>query len=311
MTFLHENTISNNLSHNLKSFLQSLKYDANFITSSYPASIKEKISFLSIKHYLLLKHYILKRPIRLGSSSVNINEHRFFYETSLGISGFQTMIVNFEKSYSRYLDHLKKPIIIDVGAHIGFFSRTAARFFPQAIIYACEPVNVTFKLLKKNCKKINSIKPFKVGFADKKSKSKILFVKNKLAYSSLFAERFLWTNNPNTEEVEIDTLDNFQREQKIERVDILKIDTEGAEEKILKGAHKTLSKTRYLIIECALDLIGGTTFSSLIKNLYSSKFNFHLISLGSIMHNPQGEIAVLDLLFENTNITNNNKKRNE
>lgn len=289
----------NLLSQNAGSLLHSIKYDLQFLRSSYPNSLKDKLNLISNKYHLLLKHFILNQPIMLGKSSIKLNNQNFYYETSLGISGLLKMIVDFERYYLSYIKDLIEPTIIDVGAHLGSFSLTASRFFPQAQIFACEPVQITFELLKKNCNKTKSIKPIKLALSDKKIKDKIYFVRNKLAFSSLFSDRFLWSNNPKSQSVQLNTLDNFIANRKINKIDILKIDAEGSEEKILKGASQALSKTRFLIIECALDQVGGTTFSSLISHLHSPNFNFQLRNLSNIMFNPQNELSVVDLLLEN------------
>ena len=65
-------------------------------------------------------------------------------------------------------------------------------------------------------------------------------------------------------EVQTQTLDNFCRIKKIKRIDLLKIDTEGTEEKILLGAKKLLSRKK-------IDLI--YTEVSGFKNTFNKKFN--------------------------------------
>ena len=65
-------------------------------------------------------------------------------------------------------------------------------------------------------------------------------------------------------EVQTQTLDNFCRIKKIKRIDLLKIDAEGTEEKILLGAKKLLSRKK-------IDLI--YTEVSGFKNTFNKKFN--------------------------------------
>ena len=49
----------------------------------------------------------------------------------------------------------------------------------------------------------------------------------------------LWRYNKSLK-VRTTTLDNYIRERKIEKVDFIKIDAEGAEREIIKGAEKTI-----------------------------------------------------------------------
>ena len=70
-----------------------------------------------------------------------------------------------------------------------------------------------------------------------------------------------------------DTLDNFCKKKKIKKIDILKIDVEGAEMDVLKGANKILNNTNILQVE-----ILGTKdnfkrrYEILIKFLKKKKF---------------------------------------
>ena len=49
--------------------------------------------------------------------------------------------------------------------------------------------------------------------------------------------------------VRTDTIDNFCKEQSIDSIDILKIDTEGSEIEVLEGAKNMLKKTNIILIE--------------------------------------------------------------
>lgn len=287
------------LNYSLTLALRSLKLDIEFLFCHYPKRLTGKLEFIVKKYLLLTKHLFLNIQPKPGKSKVNISKKWIYYESSFGISGLQSMIVNVEKNFLKHIQPLKQPTIIDVGAHLGFFSLTLANLLDKPQIYACEPVSLAFKLLKKNCRQVKVITPVHRGFSNKNSKTRIYYVSNLLMYSSLFPERFKWTKRPSSEIVQLQTLDAFIKETGIDLIDLLKIDTEGSEEKILQGAQNTLRQTRYLAIEFPLDQVGGTTFSSIARCLYGPKYNFQLVNIGNALYGPAGEVLTIDLFFEN------------
>lgn len=162
---------------------------------------------------------------------------------------------NFEKIY-RTLDTTiknliknKSPIIIDVGAHEGESINRFRNIFKSAIIHSFEPQNKCFEILKKLKDKNTFINNY--GLGDKKEIKKINIL-NENASSSIHN---IDKNSPYLKELKIvekqditlDLLDNYLTEKKINFVDVLKIDVQGYEDKVLKGAINSLGKKIYLI----------------------------------------------------------------
>jgi FkbM family methyltransferase len=134
---------------------------------------------------------------------------------------------------SQQLEYIKNPkLILDVGANIGNYSKEY--FKTGAIVYAFEPCKHTYKLLCKNTKDIPNIKKFNfaIGHNDKQG---FLNIKKDNGHNSLsFHEK-----NNKKEKCFIFALDHLFKDKKI---DILKIDVEGYEMEVLKGAYKLLLK---------------------------------------------------------------------
>jgi len=138
-------------------------------------------------------------------------------------------------------------VIIDIGAHIGKYSILASKINPDARIYAIEPERDNFKLLNKNIwlNKIKNVFPIKVALSDKKGVARLYKCKiNKGGHSMKIIE-----NLENFEDVKTNKLDNLFG--KLNHIDLIKIDTEVSEFKILKGAKKLLTekKIKNIIIE--------------------------------------------------------------
>ncbi|MCL2651231.1 MAG: FkbM family methyltransferase [Candidatus Azobacteroides sp.] len=129
----------------------------------------------------------------------------------------------------------KNDVVIDAGAWIGDFSAYAAS--KGANTYAFEPVEETFHLLCKTAK-INKgeIHPIKKGLGSEECEINIFTNKDHSGSNSLIIK-----NEKSTEEkISITTLDRFIEENKLERVDFIKADIEGAERDMLKGATNIL-----------------------------------------------------------------------
>lgn len=58
-----------------------------------------------------------------------------------------------------------------------------------------------------------------------------------------------WLHFPKTIEVPVTTLDEYCRRNRVERVDLVKMDVQGAEIDVVRGGQETLTKTSYLIVE--------------------------------------------------------------
>lgn len=118
-------------------------------------------------------------------------------------------------------------------------------------------------------------------------------------YSSLSEKRFDWAPNHLTEKITLKTLDLFCQENQLKKIGLLKIDAEGWEERILKGATKTLARTHFLLIECSLDRVNKSSFSSLVSRLFRPGANFQLINAGGCLYGPTNRLLTVDLLLEN------------
>lgn len=136
--------------------------------------------------------------------------------------------------------YVKNPeVIIDLGAHIGFTSLYFSRKYPNAKIYALEASKQNFSLLEQN------LKPFPpitlIQKAIHTQDGFILFDDSGLSYNTKISDR-----GDEVEAVSVHTLLNHYG---IDKVDLMKIDIEGAEKDILGENNEWLAKTENIIIE--------------------------------------------------------------
>jgi len=154
------------------------------------------------------------------------------------------------------LDIMKKclrkgDIFIDVGANMGLMSIFASKVLDNnGIVYSFEPEPETFMILKKNIEinLIKNIRIYNIGLGEKKSKSYI-YTNPYAGRGSASLVKTLSQNDSKRYEVYIETLDNFILEHNVTDVKMLKIDVEGWELQVLKGA-KYLLQSEWAPIIC-------------------------------------------------------------
>lgn len=137
---------------------------------------------------------------------------------------------------------------VDIGCHKGEILDLILKYSSDGHHYAFEPIPYLFSALKKKYEQKASVFPY--ALSDQEGTSSFQLVKNAPAYSGL-KKRHYDTANPDIEEitVEIKTLDSIIPEA--EPIHFIKIDVEGGEFGVLKGAKNLLKKNKPLILfEC-------------------------------------------------------------
>ena len=164
---------------------------------------------------------------------------------------------NFE--YTSIFERLARKIesFIDIGANTGYYSILAASVNKEINVHAFEPANGPSYYLRQNIN-LNgfeqNIKAHSIALSDKESEvefyevqnSKYRYLKHNLGgVGSLKKE----SNSKRTSTiVNAIMLDTFVMNQGINKIDLIKIDTEGTENLILTGAQKTISQFKPIII---------------------------------------------------------------
>ena len=135
----------------------------------------------------------------------------------------------------------------DVGANDGGTSLEALKQFPQARIFAFEPHPETFLRLKDATKDYSAINPVQTALGAEGG-DQVMHVYNLSTINSLvpnarYSVRFDPDKRPGSSiRVKCTTVDLFCAEQNIKKIDVLKIDTEGFDLEVLKGATAMLKR---------------------------------------------------------------------
>lgn len=137
--------------------------------------------------------------------------------------------------------------IFDVGGNFGQTALHLAAAFPKAHVYSFEPVPSSFQRLQKSAAHYPAISPFNLAIGDQAGVLPIHVTPN--AETNTFLAH---AGSTDSLDVPMETLDDFTAAHHIETIDLLKIDVEGYELMVLKGAETLLSRqaVRYLYAEC-------------------------------------------------------------
>ena len=172
-------------------------------------------------------------------------------------------------------------IVIDVGAHYGRYTIIAAkRVGPKGKVVAIEADPKNLEILNKNIKlnKLNNnVITCNYAVHSKETKIKLYTpeeASGRTIYNTIMSERI--SHEEKFIEVNANTLDSILEENGIkhEKVDWIKIDVEGAELEVLKGAHKILSESKNIIL--LVEIHSLNLYKSIVKYLeiYNFKIEF-------------------------------------
>lgn len=139
-----------------------------------------------------------------------------------------------------------KKIVIDVGVNIGAVLLNFARLSPEGLIIGFEPDTKNFQKAQRNLQlnRLNNVKIIQKGLGAEKETAKLF----KVNEDNEGMNRILGDSEHHLEEdfsfseIEIIKLDDFVAENSLERIDLVKIDVEGYELKVLRGAEQSLKK---------------------------------------------------------------------
>ncbi|QKQ75876.1 FkbM family methyltransferase [Nostoc sp. TCL240-02] len=150
------------------------------------------------------------------------------------------------------LDSRNLKIIFDCGAHRGETAIDFRKKFPSAQIYSFEPVKNNFEHLKKNVEKYPEIYCYNFALGDKEETVDIRLQSDSQTHS--LNNRLLVKEEKNSEVIKVVTIDDFLSSSNILSIDLLKIDTEGYEVKVLQGAKQSLAsnKINFILAESTI-----------------------------------------------------------
>ena len=160
-----------------------------------------------------------------------------FYYGSLETNwiGHQMVDIYHDRIYQQFFPILREgTLVLDIGANIGLVSMHLSHFFERVI--SLEPIPMHFDAFTRNLasNKITNVTPINKAIYIKDDKLPMGGPEDNKTMRSLHMA--VWENGQATDSVDAITLETLFKEQKIEHVDLMKLDVEGSETEILCSA---------------------------------------------------------------------------
>jgi FkbM family methyltransferase len=193
----------------------------------------------------------------------------------------------------------------DVGAHQGETTKRVLLSFPNLTVIAFEPHPKSFAVLRQQFAQDRRVATYNVAL-DRQQRTASLFDYRDNSYVSSLAPdaRYasLYETQVSTISVPCTTLDYFCEQNGISSVDVLKIDTEGFELKVLQGASAMLARQgiRFIYLEFNDMLeIPGITGGALVPIAkFLGPFGFRFVATYTDYIRTDGEMfGVSNALF--------------
>lgn len=219
---------------------------------------------------------------------------KLLYDFALQCNGFA---IEYPGSYGltkaeenflwRVRTELDNKVLIDIGANVGNYCNFLARIAPGATIYAFEPHPKTFATLVARALSPN-IHPANEAVADRKCTMQLHDFANGdgSTQASLCADAVkLFEENIVSHEVRCTTIDDFIESNGIQHVGLVKIDTEGYDLAVLRGAKRAIAQRRFELIEFEFipaNIVTGATMRDFFETLHGYEI-FRLCVNGSLL----------------------------
>jgi FkbM family methyltransferase len=176
-----------------------------------------------------------------------------------------------EEDVRKHFNPKKGDTVIDIGAAFGLYTITSSkRVGANGKVIAIEAHPDSFEMLNRNIKLNGLTNVTTLNYAVYSKETKVKIYSNYTIMSERIREEQV---KEKFVEVNADTLDSILQQNGIrqEQINWIKIDVEGAEFEVLKGAHNTLSNSKDIALY--IEIHGQRNYQPIIEFLYSYNIN--------------------------------------
>jgi FkbM family methyltransferase len=162
--------------------------------------------------------------------------------------GFEVRRVRNPVEDIRRLTKVPKPIVFDVGANIGQSVKVFRECFKQPLIHAFEPSPRIFSMLEARTAGVPNLRVVNMALGAHSGAAQ--FFENTVPDMSsllpLGPEG--WGDIGAQYDVKVSTIDEYCESNRVERIDVLKLDTQGYDLEVLKGAQGLMLRGRIRLV---------------------------------------------------------------
>jgi len=236
-----------------------------------------------------VSNFILKRgkPLRGLYSFI----YRYIYPLTLGFTepGTATLIKKLLKEGMTF---------VDLGASKGIYTLLAAKIVGEkGKVFAFEPAPDNFEILKRNVRRLKNVTVIQKAISNRTGTAQLF-----LSLSDSVSHRIYGAQDRrNSIEVETTTLDDFFKDKDC-KIDLVKMDIEGAEMRALEGMEKVMKQNENLMLITEfyprLLKLSGSSPEKLLRELTEYGFKIQLIDEERRALFPADVERIFELLSE-------------
>jgi FkbM family methyltransferase len=202
-----------------------------------------------------------------------------------------------------WLQRLGFQTIVDIGANEGQFARVARMAFPHAALHCFEPLPDCFAKLQGRFGRARRVTIHNVALADRNGTSSIIRSPYSPSSSLLemapgHIEAFPFTEGGDPMPVAVLTLDAALAGERIEEPLLVKVDVQGAEDRVIAGGRSVLARARVVIIETSFEPLykGQALFHDIHEMMRGLQFSYHG-NLDQLSSPEDGRVLQGDAIF--------------
>lgn len=228
--------------------------------------IKKRIA----RFYRYLPNTYTLEDVPGGKMYLNRAESRMMFERTLGVYEFWK---------TELFKEILKPemLVVDVGVNKGYFSLLSAKLVGEkGRVLSFEPDPTNCEWIKRSIVEngYKNIKLFPMGLSDANGEFDFYVGKKSGQGSLLFNEKDAASSTP----IKVKTvpLDSVMRDENVSKVNLMKIDVQGADLKVIKGSFSTLNNLQYLIMDLDTKILQEQ--EEIFEIIKAKGFNIYSIS---------------------------------
>jgi len=225
--------------------IQKLK--TAFQQEGFIGGIKYLKGHLVYRTYKLSNNRFIKKRILNFKMYLDIND--------TGLSKVLLIRGSREKAHTWIMKNILKPnmVVLDIGSNLGYYAIMEAKIAKK--VYAIEPSPLNIKILRKNIclNKLNNVETYELAVSNKIG-TRQLYLSNysnyhsiKGNYNSSLNSFYAEESSGESIEVKTNTVDRFLKNK--QKVDLIRMDIEGAECEVIDGMKETLKTFPMLMME--------------------------------------------------------------
>lgn len=203
-------------------------------------------------------------------------------------------------------DLKRNDVVFDVGANVGSFTACVLAFQPWAVVHSFEPVREAFEELQCKFQHYPGIYCRNFALGSESGEQQINVSSYAQASSFLENGRVLEDRvygidftRVKTELVRVKTASGYARACGVGRIKLMKLDVQGYELEVLKGAEPILDRIEFIYAEAQFQELykNGPMYDELFDFL--NKRGFELVRMTSFRADDDGRLMECDMIFRN------------